>query len=161
MPRLRWHAVVAIAIDGRHHRWEMCGCEHFRIHPFMKYMHQTTDNIKKACLCLLLNARQHLLLPQTWSESLQTRSRMRACVSGRIHVVRVHSWTLVDTFTDTSVSAHLFCTYNHFLLVSPANGGRKAESSWLSQRYPKCQVDLIGACCQVTINSYNWASANN
>jgi len=63
--------------------------------------------------------------------------RMCPQMHARMHS-NVQMWTRLCAFTETFLSAHLFCATfacSCFLLLSAANGGREGEKSWLSLWY--------------------------
>jgi len=88
--------------------------------------------------------RTHRCLLRTGIPSYHRRRRQQMCSRKRVCI-------------------SLLCCLRRFLLLSPANGGREGERSWLSHRCLKRQVGLFGSwnltwvCCQCNSNSYGEA----
>ena len=85
------------------------------------------------------------------SVSLQVRSRTcwHVFVDASVLSTFTDASENARIFVKTFSSAHFCCTafaYNCFLLLSPAHGGMKGESSWLSRQYLERQVAVRARC---------------
>ena len=150
----------AITTDARLCRWEMCGRNHFCCH-------------QKYCTCPQASAEdRYPVLPSSASAAdafMGASPCVCGCIRKRTHVCTAKCWRVC--VRNASVWVHrrihgkfLVCTsllrcLRRFLLLSPVNGGREEERSWLSHRCLERQVGQYGSWNLTCVRCQHQATA--